>query len=138
MGHSRKHFGRLDVADLVIVLQRPLASCLGLWGDETYRDNQRAGPWAQLLALVQVPVRLDALNLTSEPNGTASSATGVANEKGQVLGYRLSSPDWPGPRVTFFNSNTALRTLVTILETNSVPRVLVKTSPPRYCSLGRE
>jgi len=44
------------------------------------------------------------------------------------LDYRLSSPDWPGPRVTFFNSKMALRTLTTILDTSSVPRVLVKIS----------
>ena len=42
--------------------------------DGAYHDNQRAGPRAQLLVLIQVPVRLDALKFTIEPNGTTSSA----------------------------------------------------------------
>jgi len=59
-------------------------SCRGRSKDGTYRNNQGAGPWAQLLVLIQVPVGFDALKFTSEPKGTASSATALQMKRPSV------------------------------------------------------
>ena len=111
---------------LVVVLWGVSASCSNVCEVRTYRDDHRAGPWGQLLVLIQVPVRFDTLDLASESKKIVRCG---CKREGNVSNYRLSSPDWPGPRVTPFNSNTAWRTLPIILDTSSIPRVLVKTSP---------
>ena len=113
-------------AFLVIVLRKPSASSQKISRLHTYRNDQRAGPWAQLLVLVEVPAQCDTVDLGDNSRRTKlEMSQGIRNK----LRYRFSSPDWRGPRCTFFNSKTARRVLTTILDTNSVPRVLVRTSP---------
>jgi hypothetical protein len=67
---SSKHQGHISV----IILRSPSTSCRrSIHKVRTYRNNQRTGPWAQLLVRIQVPIRCDTLDLAQESRGMRGS-----------------------------------------------------------------